>query len=440
MVPAEHVVAWFQKSFKRVKREAPAEESQKITLKVEHVHGDSSDCTVTGVRAGGGPAQFAFVFGKDSGQLDSITFEGSENLLLESSEPAFWRAPTDNDLGGSYHKRRRMWQHASRDRMIVGNECKLINAGAASAQAAVYSSLSQLAMPATKKNKDRNVLHNTTYIVHSSGDVEVHNSIEFLGAVWTTKATTTATPKVRTTQDASREGRMKAARVKRAAQIVENRERYTVEGASEEENKGRDESDPNIERTDHQKKKKNKKKQQPKPKGYDWNAHKGCDSLPRFGFALTLPKAWSQVEWYGNGPHESYVDRRAGAAVGRYEKTVSEMFYPYVRPQENGNRVGVRWMVVSNGKYSIMAAPAGSKHREIHFSALHYTPDSLTNGTEAYHSHAGVSASSWDTELDLTMLHVDEMQAGLGGINSWGKAALEQYVPHSHTSTSYTYT
>ena len=38
------------------------------------------------------------------------------------------------------------------------------------------------------------------------------------------------------------------------------------------------------------------------------------------------------------------------------------------------------------------------------------------------------AASTLSTELDLTMLHIDEMQAGLGGINSWGKTALEQYL------------
>ena len=76
---------------------------------------------------------------------------------------------------------------------------------------------------------------------------------------------------------------------------------------------------------------------------------------------------------------------------------------------------------------SCAARPAhrskGQRHREIHFSALHYTPESLSNGTAAYKSHNGDLY-----ELDLTVLHIDELQAGLGGIDSWGKTALQQYV------------
>jgi len=176
-----------------------------------------------------------------------------------------------------------------------------------------------------------------------------------------------------------------------------------------------------------------KKKKKKTNVGRDWNAEKGLDSLPRFGFALTLPKSWSSVSWYGKGPFESYVDRQAGARVGRYEQTVSEMFFPYIRPQETGNRAGVRWAVVSNGQYSIMATPAGQRHREIHFSALHYTPESLSNGTAAYKSHNGDLY-----ELDLTVLHIDELQAGLGGIDSWGKTALQQYlIPPTDRSYSF---
>lgn len=49
-----------------------------------------------------------------------------------------------------------------------------------------------------------------------------------------------------------------------------------------------------------------------------------------------------QVSWYGRGFQETYCDRKTGAKIGRYEAKVAELETPYMRPQENGNRVDVR--------------------------------------------------------------------------------------------------
>ena len=65
--------------------------------------------------------------------------------------------------------------------------------------------------------------------------------------------------------------------------------------------------------------------------------------LPRAGVALSIPGRLGDVEWFGGGPGEAYVDSRTAALVGRYRSTVDALQTPYVRPQENGNRTGVRW-------------------------------------------------------------------------------------------------
>ena len=45
-----------------------------------------------------------------------------------------------------------------------------------------------------------------------------------------------------------------------------------------------------------------------------------CDSmlplLPRLGVILSMPAGFEQFTWLGRGPEESYVDRKAGVAVG----------------------------------------------------------------------------------------------------------------------------
>lgn len=58
----------------------------------------------------------------------------------------------------------------------------------------------------------------------------------------------------------------------------------------------------------------------------------------------TLIDPCTQVEWFGRGPHEAYSDRAAGARLGRWRASPAELVTPYILPQENGNRIGVRWL------------------------------------------------------------------------------------------------
>ncbi|MFW6279274.1 MAG: glycoside hydrolase family 2 TIM barrel-domain containing protein [Bacillota bacterium] len=70
--------------------------------------------------------------------------------------------------------------------------------------------------------------------------------------------------------------------------------------------------------------------------------------LPRIGLKMKLPGELNQVEWYGRGPGESYIDSKLSQKVGRYRKSVAELYTPYVYPQENGNRSDVRWVSLTD--------------------------------------------------------------------------------------------
>ena len=70
--------------------------------------------------------------------------------------------------------------------------------------------------------------------------------------------------------------------------------------------------------------------------------------IPRFGMNFTIPKQYSEVLWYGRGPHENYIDRKSSAFVGLYKGLVEDLGFDYSRPQENGYRTDVRWLKVSN--------------------------------------------------------------------------------------------
>jgi beta-galactosidase len=145
----------------------------------------------------------------------------------------------------------------------------------------------------------------------------------------------------------------------------------------------------------------------------------GLPRMPRFGMNLSLPKEFSNVQWYGRGPHENYWDRHAGSPVGLYESTVRELFHPYERPQEAGTRTDVRWMALTNDQgvgLLIIGMPLLS------MSALHFTVDDLDPGEEKAQRHA-----AYLVERDLVNLNVDYRQMGVGGVNSWGPTGLPRY-------------
>ena len=139
----------------------------------------------------------------------------------------------------------------------------------------------------------------------------------------------------------------------------------------------------------------------------------------------TVPAGFEQVEWFGRGPHESYVDRKAGVAVGRWSGTVDEQYVPYILPQEHGNKTDVRWLALRrpDGAGLLVSAPTPVEAGVSHYSAqtlgtARHTVDLVRN--------------------DVTYLTVDVRQRGLGGA-SCGPDALEVYRVPSGTSYDLAY-
>jgi len=95
---------------------------------------------------------------------------------------------------------------------------------------------------------------------------------------------------------------------------------------------------------------------------------------PRLGIGLVLPPGFEDMEWLGRGPHESYCDRQAGAAVGRWRDTVANRYVPYVMPQEHGNLTDVRWIAVANRRLGLLVAAQGELFQA---SASHFTAADL---------------------------------------------------------------
>ncbi len=150
----------------------------------------------------------------------------------------------------------------------------------------------------------------------------------------------------------------------------------------------------------------------------------GLPSLPRVGVALKLADGFENLAWFGRGPHENHIDRRAGAPVGLYTGTVDEQFVPYILPQENGNKTDVRWCALDNGRIGVrfqFGWEGWARDERIdllEFSARHYTD-------------ADLFACTHTNELDerkraKTVLCIDARQRGVG-TGSCGPQTLPQY-------------
>ncbi len=145
---------------------------------------------------------------------------------------------------------------------------------------------------------------------------------------------------------------------------------------------------------------------------------KGLPVMPRFGMRMTIPKELNQVKWYGRGPQENYWDRKTAAFVGSYEKTVDELYFPYISPQENGNRTDTRWITFSNKEGFGLKATGMPL---LSWSALPYTQEDLTQQSRG-------SMHTYDLQKrDFISVNLDDKQMGLGGDNSWGAWPHEQY-------------
>ena len=143
----------------------------------------------------------------------------------------------------------------------------------------------------------------------------------------------------------------------------------------------------------------------------------------RFGMQMPMPRYFENIEYYGRGPVENYIDRKGNADLAIYRQTVDEQFYSYIRPQENGTKSDIRWWKMlneaGNGIEVVASAPFSA-------SALHYTIESLDDGARKDQRH-----SPEVEEADLTNLCLDKVQMGLGCVNSWGTIALPEYqIPY----------
>ena len=152
--------------------------------------------------------------------------------------------------------------------------------------------------------------------------------------------------------------------------------------------------------------------------------------LPRFGMEFAMPGEFSDIEYFGLGPHENYCDRYSSALMDKYSQRVEDQYhYGYVRPQESGTKTQIKWMrimddngtgleITSDMKFSASALP-------FHWREM----DCISIGNEQAHSLELKSKACENKRSEgRTWVNFDLKQMGLACVNSWGAWPREEHL------------
>ncbi len=147
-----------------------------------------------------------------------------------------------------------------------------------------------------------------------------------------------------------------------------------------------------------------------------WPGEVNAPGLPLFGLEWVLPVRYSQLEFYGPGPWETYADRDR-AKVGAWRTTAFDDMQPYLVPQETGNHAHVRWARVTDEDGHGLLIESARPGTDLALSLLPY--DTLT-----------IEAATHQDELPKPrhmFLRMLAGQMGVGGDDSWGAPVHDRY-------------
>ncbi|CAN5371508.1 glycoside hydrolase family 2 TIM barrel-domain containing protein [soil metagenome] len=136
--------------------------------------------------------------------------------------------------------------------------------------------------------------------------------------------------------------------------------------------------------------------------------------LPRVGVRLVLPGSFTELRWFGRGPHENYPDRAAGAVLGTWSAPPDEP--PYLVPQEFGLRTDTRWLECTDPDTGRTVRVDVIEPTALHVSATRFTADDLFVAANAVELTRG----------DQLVVHLDVAHRGLGTA-SCGPDVLDRY-------------
>jgi beta-galactosidase len=153
----------------------------------------------------------------------------------------------------------------------------------------------------------------------------------------------------------------------------------------------------------------------------------GLEALPRVGMTMQIPLGYDRVTWLGRGPHENYADRKASAFFGKHTLAAADFFFPYVEPQESGNRTDTFWATFTDASGKGIKIAGDPK---INFSVLPYLSGELQARKHPWELNP---CGNW-------VVNVDYGQMGLAGEDSWGARPWPEYQLRPDRAYSYGFT
>lgn len=180
--------------------------------------------------------------------------------------------------------------------------------------------------------------------------------------------------------------------------------------------------------------------------------------IPRIGVRFRLPAAMNNVQYLGRGPEENYLDRHKGTLVGLFKTTAEDMYYPYVRPQENGHHTDTRWVALNNstGKGLLIEANTtvgfnalrnsvedfDSQESDADYQWRNMSPGEIANkDPEKAKDVLRKQTHEYDiVPRDFVEVCVDMKQYGVAGYNSWGARPEPEYSIPANQEYSWGFT
>lgn len=149
--------------------------------------------------------------------------------------------------------------------------------------------------------------------------------------------------------------------------------------------------------------------------------------LPRLGLRFFVNKCFDSAEYYGYGPGESYIDKHHASWIGKFNSKISDMFEPYIKPQENSSHYDCRWAKVysaglgglTEGTVDGVKAPGELSFtckNNFSFNVSEYTQEELA-----------AKRHNWELQKsDSTIICIDSQMSGVGS-TSCGPQLADKY-------------
>lgn len=170
-------------------------------------------------------------------------------------------------------------------------------------------------------------------------------------------------------------------------------------------------------------------------------------NVPRIGVRFRLPAEMNQVEYFGRGPGENYIDRNASSFINLYRTTADAMYVSnYVRPQENGHRTDTRWVELTRkgGKGLLIRADETIGFNALRNSVEDFDSEETVNRPRQWGNLSPEEVANHDEEKAKNVLRrmthvnditprnfvevcVDMKQQGVAGYDSWGDRPLPEH-------------